>query len=73
MEEVAEVVEAAVEEEDVATHCLFEAVVALVARTRGLKAILLEDGGNEGAEVCNEEEEQDERQCNAGQRQSCTV
>jgi hypothetical protein len=40
----------------VATHCLFEAVVALVARTRGLKAILLEDGGNEGAGVCKEED-----------------
>ena len=37
----------------VATHCLLEAVVALVARTRGLKAILLEDGGNESARVCN--------------------
>ena len=32
-----------------------EAVVALVARTRGLKAILLEDGSNEGAGVCSEE------------------
>ena len=37
----------------VATHCLLEAVVALVARTRGLKAILLEDRGDEGARVCN--------------------
>ena len=40
----------------VATHCLFEAVVALVTRTRGLKAILLKDGGNEGASVCSEED-----------------
>ena len=39
----------------VATHCLFEAVVALVAGTRGLKAILLEDGSDEGASVCSEE------------------
>ena len=37
----------------VATHCLLEAVVALVTRTRGLKAILLEDRGDEGARVCN--------------------
>ena len=40
----------------VATHCLLEAVVALITRTRGLKAILLEDGGNEGAGMCSEEE-----------------
>ena len=33
-----------------------KAVVALVTRTWGLKAILLEDGGDEGAGVCNEEE-----------------
>ena len=39
----------------VATHCLLEAVVALVTRTWGLKAILLEDGGDEGARVCSEE------------------
>ena len=39
----------------VATHCLLEAVVALVTRTRELKAILLEDGGDEGARVCNKE------------------
>ena len=39
----------------VTTHCLLEAVVALVARTRGLKAILLEDRCDEGARVCNEE------------------
>ena len=37
----------------VTTHCLLEAVVALVARTRGLKAILLEDRGDEGARVCD--------------------
>ena len=37
----------------VATHYLLEAVVALVARTRGPKAILLEDGGEEGAGVCD--------------------
>ena len=37
----------------VATHCLLEAVVALVTRTRKLKAILLEDRGDEGARVCN--------------------
>ena len=37
----------------VATHCLLEAVVALVTRTRKLKAILLDDGCNEGARVCN--------------------
>ena len=46
-------------------------MVALETRTRGLKVTLLEDGGDEGAGVCNEEEYQDERQCNAGQRQSC--
>ena len=39
--------------ESVATHCLLQAVVALVTRTRGLKAILLEDGGDEGARVRN--------------------
>ena len=38
---------------DVATHCLLEAVVALEARTRELKAILLEDRCNEGTRVCN--------------------
>ena len=32
---------------------LLEAVVALVARTRELKAILLEDRCNEGARVCD--------------------
>ena len=37
----------------VATHCLLEAVVALVARTRDLKAILLNNRGDEGARVCN--------------------
>ena len=37
----------------VATHCLLEAVVALVTRTRELKAILLEDRCNEGTRVCN--------------------
>ena len=37
----------------VATHCLLEAVVALVTRTRDVKAILLEDRGDEGARVCN--------------------
>jgi hypothetical protein len=37
----------------VTTHCLLQAVVALVARTRGLKAILLEDRGDEGARVCS--------------------
>ena len=40
-------------EGNVATHCLLEAVVALVARTQGLKVILLEDRGDEGARVCN--------------------
>ena len=39
----------------VATHCLSEAVVALVTRTQKLKAILLEDGGDKGARVCNKE------------------
>ena len=39
--------------EGVATHCLLQAVVALVTRTRELKAILLEDGGDEGARVCD--------------------
>ena len=57
----------------VATHCLFEAVVALVTRTRGLKVILLKDGGDEGTRVCSKEKEQDKRQCNAGQRQSCMM
>ena len=57
----------------VATHCLLEAVVALVARRWGLKAILLEDTGNKGAGVCSKKENDKERQCNAGQRQSCTV
>ena len=57
----------------VATHCLLEAVVALVTRTRKLKAILLEDRGNEGARVCSKEDKQEEQQCNAGQRQSCTM
>ena len=37
----------------VTTHCLLEAVVALVARTRDLKAILLENRGDEGARVCS--------------------
>ena len=41
----------------VATHCLLEAVVALVTRTWGLKAILLEDGGDESASVCSKESE----------------
>ena len=57
----------------VTTHCLFEAVVALETRTRGLKAILLKDRGEEGARVCSKEKEQDKRQCNAGQGQSCTM
>ena len=39
----------------VATHCLLEAVVALVTKTRGLKVILLEDRGDEGAGVCSKE------------------
>ena len=43
-------------------------MVTLVTRTRGLKAILLKDGGDEGASVCSKEEEQDKRQCNAGQK-----
>ena len=37
----------------VATHCLLEAVVALITRTRDLKAILLDNRGDEGARVCN--------------------
>ena len=41
--------------DNVATHCLLEAVVALVARTRDLKAILLEDRSNKGARMCSEE------------------
>ena len=37
----------------VATHCLLQTVVALVTRTRGLKAILLEDRSDESARVCS--------------------
>ena len=37
----------------VATHYLLEAVVALVSRTWGLKAILLKDRSDEGARVCS--------------------
>ena len=43
-------------------------MVALVTRTRELKAILLKDRGDEGARVCNKEKEQDKQQCNAGQK-----
>ena len=57
----------------VATHCLLWAVVALIARTQGLKAILKNDVGEEGAGVCDQEKDNEERQCNAGQRQSCTM
>ena len=41
----------------VATHCLLWAVVALIAKTQGLKVILKDDISEEGASMCGQEED----------------